>query len=86
MLPTGFFAVWDQGAKSLAEIELTMKCVGYGEGAEMDDATMENNAAANVKKVPSLAGRWSVNPPSIDRDWQNAANGIVGKSSLFYQD
>jgi hypothetical protein len=47
---------------------------------------MERNAAANVKNVPSLAGRWSVNPLSIDGDRQNAADGIVGKFSLFCQD
>jgi hypothetical protein len=78
--------VWNQGAKSLAEIELTMKCLGYGEGTGTDDATMDKNAAANVKKVPSLAGRWSINPMAIDEDWQNAAAGIAGKSSFFCQD
>lgn len=78
--------VWNQGAKSLAEIELTINCFGYGEGAGMYDATMRKNAAANVKKIPSLAERWSINPLSIDGDWQNAAYGIAGKSSFFCQD
>ncbi len=54
--------VWNQGAKTLAEIELNMKCFGYGEDAGMDDATMEEYAAANVGKMPSLAARWSFDP------------------------
>jgi hypothetical protein len=77
---------WNQGAKSLAEMELTMKCFGYGEGTGSHDATTEKNVMANVKKVPALAERWSINPSDIDGDLQKHADGIAGKSSLFCQD
>lgn len=78
--------VWNQGVKSLAEIELNMKCFGYGEDAGMDGTTTENGAAANAGKVPFLAARWSMNPLAVGENWQDAADGIAGKSSRFWQD
>lgn len=77
--------VWNQGAKSIAEMELNMKCFGYGEENDVP-ATAEENAAVNVKKVPSLAARWSIDPLAIDANLQNPADGVAGKSSFFYQD
>ena len=77
--------VWNQGVKSIAEIELNMKCFNYGEDAGMDDATMEEYAAANVEKIPSLAARWSLDPAVTGGNWQSPADGIAGKSSRFYQ-
>jgi hypothetical protein len=78
--------VWNQGPKSLAEMELNMKCVAYGEDAGMDDGTTEASAAANVEKVPSLAGRWSFNPVTVAEHLQNPGYGVVGKVSRFCQD
>jgi len=77
--------VWNQGDKSLAEMELNMKCFGYGEEAEIKNA-LEENTVANVKKIPSLAARWSIDPMTIDGNLENPADGIAGKSSLFCQD
>jgi hypothetical protein len=71
--------VWNQGAKSLAEIELNMKCFGYGEDAGIE-------AAANVRKVSSLAARWSFDPAAVDETLQNSTNGIAGKASRFCRD
>jgi hypothetical protein len=78
--------VWNQGAKSLAEIELNMKCFGYGEVAGMDDGTSEANAAANTEKVPALAARWSIDPLALDGNQQSPAAGIASKSLRFGQD
>jgi hypothetical protein len=71
--------VWNQGVKSLAEIELNMKCFGYGEEAGID-------AAANAKKVSSLAARWSFDPTATNGNLQKPADGIAGKASRFCQD
>lgn len=71
--------VWNQGVKSLAEIELNMKSFGYGEEAGID-------AAANAKKVSSLAARWSFDPTAMDRNLKNPADGIACKASRFCQD
>ncbi len=78
--------VWNQGPKSLAEIELNVKSFGYSENTGPDDGAMEKSAAANAEKVPALAARWSFDPAAIDRDWQIPAAGIVGKSSRFCRD
>lgn len=73
--------VWNQGGKSLAEIELNMKCYRYGEDAETDDAAGEESAAANVGKVPLLAARWSFNPMNFNGNLHRPADGIAGQSS-----
>ncbi len=78
--------VWHQGVKSLAETELNMRCFGYGEDAGMDNATMAENAAANVEKVPSLAARWSFDPATVAENLPHPADGVAGKSSQFYKD
>jgi hypothetical protein len=76
--------VWNQGPKTLAEIELNMKCFNYGEGAE--DRTMEESVATNVEKVPALAARWSLDPAMLNGDRWIAADGVVGKPSRSPQD
>lgn len=77
--------IWNQGAKSVAEMELDMKCFGYGEETRMGHGAGEH-AAANVKKVPSLAMRWSVDPLAVDEHLPNHADGVAGQSSLFCRD
>jgi hypothetical protein len=76
--------VWNQGPKTLAEIELNLKCFNYGEGAA--DRSAEEGAAANVEKVPALAARWSFDPATLNGDGWIPVYGIAGKSSRYYQD
>jgi hypothetical protein len=71
--------VWDQGAKTLAENRLGMKCFGYGEHLDAAFWTLTENAVANVEKVPLLASRWSIDPAVLHR-----AHGITGESSRLY--
>ena len=52
--------VWNQGAKTTAEIALRMKCFDYGENAGF--AADDGHAAVNVEKIPLLAARWSIDP------------------------
>jgi hypothetical protein len=75
--------VWNQGVKTIAEIELNLKCFNYGDDAGMDNATTEESASANVGKVPLLAARWSFDPINLNGNLQHPANGIAGKSSRF---
>jgi hypothetical protein len=67
--------VWNQGAKTVAENGLGMKCSGYGEDSEIAFWTAKENASANVEKIPLLAARWSVDPEILRR-----ADGIAGES------
>jgi hypothetical protein len=68
--------IWNQGAKTLAENGLGMKCFGYGEDSEAGFWTTCENAAANLEKIPLLAARWSLDPEILHR-----ADGIAGESS-----
>jgi hypothetical protein len=76
--------IWNQGAKTPAEIELSMKCFGYGEDPNADSWAAVEWTAANVGKVPLLATRWSLDPARINERVRNRADGIAGESSRVY--
>lgn len=73
--------IWNQGAKTPAEIELSVKCFGYGEDPNADSWAAVEWTAANVGKVPLLATRWSLDPARINERVRKHANGIAGESS-----
>ncbi|HVU27099.1 MAG TPA: hypothetical protein VHG71_05110 [Verrucomicrobiae bacterium] len=66
--------VWNQGQKTLSEVELGLKCNDYGDDFENPESTV-----ANVAKVPALAARWSIDPVILHR-----GDGIAGESSRLY--
>jgi hypothetical protein len=66
--------IWNQGAKTLPENELDMKCFDYGE-----DCPSPKIAEKNSEKVALLAARWSLDPAAIDERFLNFANGIAGE-------
>jgi hypothetical protein len=68
--------IWNQGAQTLAETRLRLKCSGYGEDSEIGFWTTKKNSMSNVEKIPLLAARWSVDPEILHR-----AGGITGGSS-----
>jgi len=78
--------VWNQGAKTIAEIELNMKCFSYGEDTGMAGAILKENAAANVEKIPSLSARWNFDPSVAGGNLQNPAGGGTGRVSWFFKD
>jgi len=78
--------VWNQGPKTLAEIELNMKCLNYGEDAEVANRATGSSTAANVNKIPALAARWSIDPAAVNGDGQVPRNGVAAKSSRSHQD
>jgi hypothetical protein len=57
--------VWNQGAQTLPEIELGLKCFQYGETCP------KSVAARNAEKVSRLAARWNFDPAAVDE-------GVVG--------
>jgi hypothetical protein len=76
--------IWNQGAKTPAETELSMKCFGYGEEPKADSWAAVEWTAANVGKVPLLAARWSLDPAHINGRARNHADGIADESSRVY--
>ena len=79
--------VWNQGARSLAETELNMKCFGYaGSFPAPDRIAARNHATLNTRNVPLLAARWSINPAAVDQVLHRCADGFAGRSVSFHQD
>jgi hypothetical protein len=68
--------LWNQGAKTLAESRLDLKCYAYGEDSGAGSWVTKENASVNVEKIPLLAARWSVDPEILHR-----TKGIAGESS-----
>jgi hypothetical protein len=60
--------VWNQGAKTVAEKRLDMKCFDYGETLDMNFDLIAESAQANVEKIPMLAARWSIDPVILRRE------------------
>jgi hypothetical protein len=65
--------VWNQGAKTIPEAELELKCFAYGDPCPM------GVAAWNTKKVTQLAARWNFDPAAVDERLLNHAVGIAGE-------
>lgn len=73
--------LWNQGKLTRAEIELNLKCYGYGEGEERIDYGRPDPAAINTERLPLLAARWSIDPTAIDARMLKENNGIAGQLS-----
>ncbi len=75
--------LWNQGMPTRAESEFGLKCFQY---FESPDQTFEESeiAAANVEKVSSLAGRWSLDPTSVDENLFEHAYGIAGEPPRLF--
>jgi hypothetical protein len=63
--------VWTQGDKTLPEIELGLKCFGYGENPASNES-----AEIDTRKVPLLAARWSLDPAEVNNRLVKYATGI----------
>jgi hypothetical protein len=73
--------LWQQGAKTAAEIELGVKCFNYGATADDAPWSFNERVSANVEKVPLLAARWSLDPARIDPRLLARTRGIAGQPS-----
>ncbi|MCI0623132.1 MAG: hypothetical protein L0387_15995 [Acidobacteria bacterium] len=74
--------LWNQGKLSSAEIDLELKCFGYGENPELFSG---NSHHSNAEKVTFLAARWSLDPTCIDERRLSSAKGIAGDLTHFRQ-
>src|ERR1700690_1199800 len=72
--------VWNQGSRTAAETDLSMKCFGYDEHPAADSWAAAEWMIANVAKVPLLAARWSLDPARMDARLRKHADGIAGES------
>lgn len=70
--------LWNQGVKTLLEIELDLKCFGYGETCP------PNIAKINSEKVSQLAARWNFDPAAVDERLLGRAVGVAGGVPRIY--
>ena len=75
--------LWNQGAKTAAEIELGLKCFAYDEAVPPAAWGANEIVAANAEKVARLASRWSINPTAIDARFMEASRGIAGRPAKW---
>lgn len=75
--------LWNQGSPTRAELDFGLKCFPYFESA---DETFEQSdiATANVEKVSLLAGRWSLDPGSVDENLFEHVYGIAGEPPRLF--
>jgi hypothetical protein len=71
--------VWNQGAKTMPEIRLGLKCFAYG-----DNCVTNEIAEMNFEKVAALAARWSLDPATVDEHLLDHASGTAGELSQLY--
>jgi len=73
--------LWNQGRPTLAELDLRLKCLDYGQAHSRTDFARIDPMAANAEKITSLAARWSVDPTTIDERQFKTDHGITGEMS-----
>jgi len=76
-------ALWNQGKPTREEGELGMRCLQYFESPQQTFDEFDV-AAANVEKVSMLAGRWSLDPGTVDERLFEHAYGIAGEPPRLY--
>jgi hypothetical protein len=74
--------VWNQGAATAAEQELCMQLSEYGEEAPAARGSMAMDIRANLKRMPQLAARWSIDPTAIGARFWSAHLGISGEFTV----
>ena len=69
--------VWNQGHKTLPEIEVGLKTFSYG-----DPTATILDAESNFDKVPQLAASWSMDPAEVKLDSTRQSIGLAGESAF----
>ena len=76
--------IWKQGAITVAEADLDLKCFDYGDPPERVWSGQPDAMVSNTEKVPLLASRWSLDPACIDEQFFENEQGIAGEPSRRY--
>jgi len=68
--------LWNQGPPTREEVDLEMRCFGYGE--KSFELPTPAAPTPNSEKVLPLAARWSFDPTSVDESMLRAGLGVAG--------
>ena len=75
--------LWNQGSPTPAEHTLGMKCLAYGETAELALFARPETEAGNSEKVHLLAARWSLDPAEISGRFLERETGVSGEAGRY---
>ena len=70
--------VWNQGPRTLPEIETGLKVFDYG-----DQRATILDVETNFERVPQLAARWSLDPAEVKLDSPRQSIGLAGESAFI---
>lgn len=73
--------VWNQGSRTIAETELGLQCLDYGENAGTDSFPPPQFIQTNTDKVVTLAANWSIDPLAVDHRDMRLGQGLAGEVS-----
>ncbi|HEY1170907.1 MAG TPA: hypothetical protein VGH19_06010 [Verrucomicrobiae bacterium] len=73
--------LWNQGALTVAENELGLHCLDYGDPAGMDTFPPASFIQMNTDKVVTLAAHWSIDPLTVDQRALRLGQGLAGEVS-----
>jgi hypothetical protein len=70
--------LWNQGSTTQAERDVNLTCLDYGEPAPVVDLSTSTPQPTNAEKVMQLAGRWSLDPSTLDESVLRLGRGVAG--------
>lgn len=73
--------LWNQGNLSIAETELGLRCLDYGDMSGMDSFPPAAFIQTNTDKVVALAAHWSIDPLTVDQNALRLGQGLAGEVS-----
>lgn len=73
--------LWQQGDMTIAEMELGLHCLEYGEQAGNDSFPPAAFIQTNTEKVVALAANWSIDPLTVDPRALRLGQGLAGEVS-----
>lgn len=73
--------LWNQGHQSVAEAELGLHCLDYGDTSGMDTFPPAQFIQTNTDKVVALAAHWSIDPLTVDQRALRLGQGLAGEVS-----
>jgi len=73
--------VWNQGAMTIAEMELGVQCLEYGEVLGNETFPPAPFIQTNTEKVVALAANWSIDPLTVDQRALRLGQGLAGEVS-----
>jgi hypothetical protein len=73
--------LWNQGQPTIAEMELGLHCLEYGENLGNDSFPPAPFIQTNTEKVLALAANWSIDPLTVDQRALGLGQGLAGEVS-----